>query len=244
MLLVDPSIAKTLALKANHLVDLKAAKSDLLSRFDCPNLPEGLWLDVLADRFIDLDKVYSGYYSLESDHKLTESVGNVDITLSSGSGSSKPSRTVQTHGEWSIAFAVAKRAVLYVYPHRADEFSQYEEFIIGQFAAMECPGDHHRVLDLDKAIRVRVARDNKLSLTSFGKFSDLSTRHFVSQRAAPLRESKRPRSMLGGSQPICKRYNGGRCTSDACKYRHLCLLCAGRHAARDCGSAKKGEPPK
>jgi hypothetical protein len=244
MLLVDPSIAKTLALKANHLVDLKAAKSDLLSRFDCPNLPEGLWLDVLADRFIDLDKVYSGYYSLESDHKLTESVGNVDITLSSGSGSSKPSRMVQTHGEWSIAFAVAKRAVLYVYPHRADEFSQYEEFIIGQFAAMECPGDHHRVLDLDKAIRVRVARDNKLSLTSFGKFSDLSTRHFVSQRAAPLRESKRPRSMLGGSQPICKRYNGGRCTSDACKYRHLCLLCAGRHAARDCGSAKKGEPPK
>jgi hypothetical protein len=48
-----------LALKANHLVNLKAAKSDLLSMFDCPNIPKGLWFNVLAHRFIDLTKVYS-----------------------------------------------------------------------------------------------------------------------------------------------------------------------------------------
>jgi hypothetical protein len=46
---------KTLALKANHLRDPKGAKNDLVSQLDCPNFPDNLWLDVLANRFIDLD---------------------------------------------------------------------------------------------------------------------------------------------------------------------------------------------
>jgi hypothetical protein len=80
----DALARKTLALKANHLLDLKAAKNDLITQLNCPNFPDSLWLDVLANRFIDLDKVFSGYYSLKSDHRLTKTIDNVNITLSAG----------------------------------------------------------------------------------------------------------------------------------------------------------------
>jgi hypothetical protein len=232
-----------LALKANHLLDLKAAKNDLVSQLDCPNFPDNLWLDVLANRYNDLDKVFAGYYSLESDHKFTETIGNLDITLLSGSGSSRPSKTVESHGDWSIAFSATKRAIAYVYPHRADELSEYEEFIIGLFAAVRPSSLHFKVLNLDKAIRVRVAKDNRLSLVSFEKFSDLSTRHLIGD-SVPVSRNVRGARPGGGTVPICQRYNAGRCTSDSCKYRHVCTACFGRHPARDCRSRKRPESPK
>jgi hypothetical protein len=241
----DLSARKTLALKANHLLDLKAAKNDLISQIDCPDFPDSMWSDVLANRFIDLDKVYSGYYSLESDHKLTETVGNVDITLSTGGGASKPTKSVETHGEWSIAFAAAKHAILYVFPHRAKELAGYEEYIIGLFAASRPSSLHYRVLNLDKAIRVRVAKDNKLTFTTFAHFSDLSTRHLIADvDIAGQSGSRRTRTAPTSQQPICKRFNAGRCTSDACKYRHQCIVCYGRHPIKDCGNQKRSDATK
>ena len=129
----ESSAAKTLSLKANHLLDIKAVKNDLISQINCPEFPDSLWTDVLSNRFIDLDKVYAGYYSLESDHKLTKTIGNIDITLSSGSGASRPSKTIETHGEWAITFAAAKRAILYVFPHRAKELARYECYNLIRF---------------------------------------------------------------------------------------------------------------
>jgi hypothetical protein len=238
----DSSARKTLSLKANHLLDLKAAKNDLISQLDCPDFPDSLWTDILANRFIDLDKVYSGYYSLESDHKLTESVRTVDITLSTGGGVSKPTKTVETHGEWSIAFAAAKHAILYVFPHRSKELPGYEEYVIRLFAAVRPSSLHYRVLNLDKAIRVQVAKDNQLTLTSFAHFSDLSTRHLIANVDDPnSARNRRVRNASSGQQPICKRFNAGRCTSELCKYRHQCFICYGRHPIKDCGNQKRNE---
>ena len=47
--LTDLLIAKTLALCANYLLDVKRAKNNLLVRADCPPFPDGLWTDVLLD---------------------------------------------------------------------------------------------------------------------------------------------------------------------------------------------------
>jgi len=55
--ILHPDIARTLALKANYIIDARHAKNDLIVRADCPNFPDTLWLDVLLDRFIDLDRV-------------------------------------------------------------------------------------------------------------------------------------------------------------------------------------------
>lgn len=146
----DPAVMRTLTLKANHLADLKQAKHNILVRHDCPNFPDGLWNDILADRFIDLDRVFSGYYSLDLDYRHTQTVGDIDITLNTGNTSSKPSKLVCNHGDWAIAFATTKAAVHFAYPHCTREFAEYEKFIIGQFAAV---GDFSqtRVVNLNKA---------------------------------------------------------------------------------------------
>ena len=117
----------------------------------------------------------TSYYSLKSDHKLTETIGNVDITLLAGGGAGKLSKSVETHGEWAIAFAAAKWAILYVYPHWAKELARYERYIIRLFAAVWPTALPSQVLDLNKAIQVHIVKDNKLTLNSFAHFTDLST---------------------------------------------------------------------
>jgi len=56
------------------------------------------------------------------------------------------------HGEWAIAFAATKAAVLFTYPHQAREFSEYEKFIVGQFAAFIDISQHIRIILLDCTI--------------------------------------------------------------------------------------------
>jgi hypothetical protein len=77
-----------------------------------------------------------------------------------------------------------------------------------------------RVINLDKAIRIRVAKDNKLSLVSYVNFSDLST---VGDSISIVRDSRRARTLLNSLF--------GCCSSDTCKYRHICSSCFNGHSA-------------
>jgi hypothetical protein len=131
---------------------------------------------------------------------------------------------VKSHGDWSIAFASTKCAILYVYPHWVDELSEYKEFIIRLFAAVRPTALHYKVINLNKAIMVRVTKDNRLSLISYKKFSDLSTHHLIGDRVPTMRDTQRTHPPIGGSFPICQCYNAGRCTSDSCKYHPPYLL--------------------
>jgi hypothetical protein len=69
-------------------------------------------------------------------------------------GGNKPTKTIKLHGEWTIAFEAAQTAILFVYPHRGTELFKYEKFIKSQFAALDDPSMHFRVLNLDRAIRI------------------------------------------------------------------------------------------
>jgi len=90
---LDPSVSKTLALKANYLVDIRRAKNNLIVRLDCPDFPDTLWNDVLLNRYVDLDRVYAGYYTLEADTWHTQSIGNVDIMVNHAGISPKTSKS-------------------------------------------------------------------------------------------------------------------------------------------------------
>jgi len=194
-----------------------------------PDFPDTLWNDVLLNRYVDLDRVYAGYYTLEADTWHTQSIGNVDIMVNHAGISPKTSKSIHTHGEWAITFAVTKSAVLFAYPHRGREFSDYEKFIIGQFAAFVDVSQHIHIILLDRAICLRVARSNDLlSLDRHDKFGDLVTHHVRHWRQFCRHSPSGP--MAKKSQPnpsntdieICHRWNGGWCTSDSCKYRHIC----------------------
>jgi len=77
--------------------------------------------------------------------------GQVDITLNHTRISSKMNKSIKMHGEWAITFADTKAAILYAYPHRSQEFSEYEKFVVGQFAAFIDPSQHQQII-LDCAI--------------------------------------------------------------------------------------------
>ncbi|KAF8577706.1 hypothetical protein K439DRAFT_1364045, partial [Ramaria rubella] len=138
----------------NYLRDLKGTKLSVVTQQRCLSFPDGLWTDILADRFIDLDKVHSGYHTLEPDYKHTQSIGELNIVLNSRSSGAKATKTVRMHGEWSIAYGIVKRATLFTYPHRANELSDYKDFIIGLFASVDDVLCHYKVINLNKAIRM------------------------------------------------------------------------------------------
>ena len=149
--MLDPLIAKTLALRANYLLNIKYAKNDLLIHANCPPFPDGLWTDILLDRYIDLNCVFTGYYSIDSDNHHTQSLGDIELIVNSGN-SAKPNETVKNHDEWAIAFVATRAAVLFAYPHRSWELSEYKRYIIGQFAAILNVTQHPHVITLDWAI--------------------------------------------------------------------------------------------
>jgi hypothetical protein len=208
-----------LKLKHNYLVDIKAAKNKIISHLQCPIFPDGLWTNVLVGHFIDLDKVYSRYYALHSNYRHTQSIGDIDISLNLGGSNAKPSRSVQTHGEWVIAFAGLKGAVLFAYPHRASELGEYEQFIIGQFAAFSDVTQHFRILNLDRAICLCISQSNKLLLISFAQFNGLTTHHLLSivgasgSKSIPVKQTK---LASDGDIPIRRHWNSGKCSSDSC----------------------------
>ncbi|KAF8589813.1 hypothetical protein K439DRAFT_1331586, partial [Ramaria rubella] len=161
----------------NYSFNSKGAKADLLVQPNCPDFPDTLWIDVLLNHYIDLDKIYTAYSTLMPEYKQTETIGDFEIVVHS-SGTNKNAKTIKTHGEWTIAFDALKRAVLYAYPHRVDELAQYERFIIGQFHAIHNVALHSRIIHLDQAIRGRVSRSNTLFFT-FDQFNDLVTEYIL-----------------------------------------------------------------
>jgi len=112
-------------------------------------------------------------------------ISDVDFIVNTGSSSKHNSKTIKTHGEWSIAFTMAKQACLFAYPHQADESINYEQFIIGQFTAQSDSGQHDRVIDLNKVIRLCITRVNYMFLTSFEHFNDLIMHHLITKLSLP-----------------------------------------------------------
>jgi len=63
---------------------------------------------------------------------------------------------------------------------------------------------------------------------------------------------KRPREEhVGGARPakgarsdVCFLFNKGRCTFEVCKFRHMCSVCGGRHAALSCSRRAERGPER
>jgi len=57
-----------LKLKNNYGIDLKTSKQAILGFPRCLIFPDAQWNDVLLNRYIDFDKILTGYYALKSNH--------------------------------------------------------------------------------------------------------------------------------------------------------------------------------
>lgn len=206
-----------------------------------PPLPDAEWSRVLANRPVNLDSINTGAFSSEIDDKIVHKMGELSISTSSSSRTSKP---ISSGLEWYHAFDIASDAIVYAYPHRKFELRVYREYIQSLFSALQAQ-HHGAIITLDKAIRRHVSECPNLELSSIGQFTALQMAHLTpsgigSSRASTNAQTKGRGSDAGGRDEICRQWNSSQCSRRQCKFKHVCDFpvngeyCRGSHRRSEC----------
>ncbi|THH15239.1 hypothetical protein EUX98_g9496 [Antrodiella citrinella] len=239
---LSPELEETLRLKENYTRDIAQCKQLVLAQPCAPELPDVVWDPILKNGYVDLNKIFTGYYSTSGDARQSHKFGDLELYTEQ----IKTDRTITQHGHWTIAWTKYVEGVLFTYPHRGWELRTYGEYINNTFAAVR-DGEQQKVINYERAVRTMVGRRNDLLLTDFSRFNHLYTMHVNSSGAGSSTGAsqaqgggRRANSATGGvrsfSNEICKRWNAGKCgEARACKYRHVCLKCSARtHVDTNC----------
>ncbi|KIM85546.1 hypothetical protein PILCRDRAFT_5238 [Piloderma croceum F 1598] len=137
----------------NFSRDPKLTKTSLLNSTRLPQFPESQWTNLIAGQAIDLDHVLASQYSVSHDERCAERIGELELVM----GSAKPSRVVDTHGKWVIAWDQTVDASTYIFPHRSSELRDYGRHISQLFASFP-DALHSRVIQYDRAVRIQTAQ--------------------------------------------------------------------------------------
>jgi hypothetical protein len=227
------NLEHTRTMVQNYTADLKNALWSLQSAGSLPPFPKSEWKHVLSGAAVNLDVVFSGLFSTLADDKTTTSVGDFDLSVST----SKPSKIVQTHRDWTIAWNATSAAILCAFPHRAFELRQYSKYILQFFRAF--PYSHSKVINLDKAIRQYTREVKHIELSKIGRFRHLEARYLQEDGAGNRTNSRKEKEVNKPSRrsnETCRQWNNGICNHRAseCCYRHLCAICRGSHPSSEC----------
>jgi hypothetical protein len=223
-----PELRATLELLQAWSANPKQVRASIVNTPGCPAFPDSEWLNLVQGKTINLDSVFSGFYSTSTDNQRTENIGEVEFKF----GTKDSSKPVTTHGDWTIAFDLTRDAYLFTFAHRAEELKLYQRHILQQFATKR-ETEHLRVIALDKAIRKRVSERRDLLLSDFDQFNDLRSMHLDHFGAAePSRASGSTAAVSSDRPPArkrneaCRNWNKGVCgRGKNCFYLHICELC-------------------
>jgi len=177
------------------------SKISILRTPRCLIFPDSQWNDVLLNCYVDFDKILTSYYALDSKYKDTQTFGNLDISLNTGGGNSKSSKEIHIYREWMIAYTRYTRAVLFMYPHWVRELDDYQEYMAGQFGAYPDFADQYKIINLDKAIQIRVGKANDLLLTDYSWFQDIISSHLINLKTSRPSDAKHPKHFANNKTP-------------------------------------------
>ena len=245
---LSPALQKTQSLLENFSRDVKRARSSLLNcNKSIPQFPQTEWLNLLNGYAVDLDHVFSNIYTIPHNTNDDVELGkNLEILQ----GSSLPAKTVKTHGDWVIAWDCLVDATLFVFKHRRRELLSYGKHIQRYFASLS-PQYHNRVINYDRAVRIRAAQRRDIELTDFNEFADLQIQWISNpstvsfNQSSDSRDSREPKAKSSNNRrrsAACRRWNEGRCPNSAasCNYMHICAKCSSsEHVANKCNSPGK-----
>jgi hypothetical protein len=246
---LSPALQKTHSLLENFSRDVKRARSSLLNcNRSIPQFPQAEWLNLLSGNAVDLDHVFSNIYTVShSSNDVIELGKNVELLR----GSSTPAKTVKTHGDWVIAWDTLVDATLFVFKHRKQELQTYGKHIQRYFASL--PSQFHsRVINYDRAVRIRTAQRRDIELSNISEFADLQIQWISNpsglgpsqpSESKEPKESKDSKGKGGGGNrrrsAACRRWNENRCpnTAAVCNYLHVCSKCSSPdHVVSNCNS--------
>ena len=222
-----PELRATLKSLQAWSANPKQVRASIVNTPRCPAFPDFEWLNLVQGKPINLDNVFSGFYSTSTEDQRTETLGElVELKF----GKKDASKPVSTHGDWTIAFDLTKEAYLFAFAHRAEELKSYQRYILQQFATKR-ESEHLRVIALDKAIRKRISERRDLLLSDFDQFRDLQTMHLDHYGAAEPARATGP-IPSGDKPPVkkhnepCRNWNKGVCgRGKSCYYLHVCERC-------------------
>ena len=233
---LNASLTATLALLKLYAQDLKLTKSSILTSPRTPQFPHSEWTSVLTGAMVNLDHVLSGMHAISNDNREVELIGGIQLKY----GAAEAAKKVKNSGDWSQAFRVYTKAVVFVFPHRKEELEDYAEQVASLFAVVT-EVNHPIIINYDKAVRTRVGDVRNLLLTDKSEFEDLRL-YWLHPLGQGFRgtnsgstSNRSPRTSYR-SNDDCLRFNDGKCPNKAsgCKYRHRCAGCGGRHSKKDC----------
>ncbi|KAL1695675.1 hypothetical protein GGG16DRAFT_35801, partial [Schizophyllum commune] len=237
------SVRKTLDILENISREPRVAKSSLLNNARRPQFPNSEWENILGGNAVNLDTVVTSEYSLSIDFKTTEKIGDFEVSLTTGSSAATPSKVVKSHSDYLIAWDRTVEAYEYIFEHRHHELQGYTRHILQLFKSF--PEElHSRVINYDKAVRLRVAARRDLLLTDFNEFSDLHLQWIQNSLQVRVQRDSNSKQRAGAAlgaggrrRDPCNRWNSGVCPNSTgkCRYAHVCSVCrSNQHAASAC----------
>ena len=135
--------------------------------------------------------------------------------------------------------------------HRKSELLSYGKHIQRYFASLP-PQFHSRVINYDRAARIRTAQCRAIELLDYALFTDLQIQWITNSPIAAgpsqtTETAKEPKEPTGKGKKGCQkaaycRWNEGRCPNAAatCKYLHVCSKCSNLgHVASNCDAPGK-----
>ncbi len=180
-------LAETILAKRNYLRDLNVAKQTLVGSACCPPAPDAIWKDVLANRFVDLDKIFASLHITAVEPRKTVKLGDYELTPSTA----KPAVHILSQGNWISAWMRYIDAVAFVYPHCRPELQTYFTYICNLFNALG-EGQAKDVIEFDKACRAYAAQVNHIALDEPNNFTHLHIQYFIAggEASKPFEGSK------------------------------------------------------
>ncbi|KAG9309976.1 hypothetical protein JVU11DRAFT_10010 [Chiua virens] len=150
---LEPELQHTLLLLEDWAKDPTQVVRSILITPGCPDFPADQWLNIVNANAVDLSRVLRAHYSssVEAHWHQTHDLQQLSEP--------KCPTSVSSHGDWIIAFGKTIQATAFALPGRYSEYVAYQTYISNPFATIH-PSFHDRVIEYDKAIRLRAAHKN------------------------------------------------------------------------------------
>ncbi|KAG1723432.1 hypothetical protein EDD22DRAFT_738598, partial [Suillus occidentalis] len=188
--------------------DLKYYRGQVTATPGCPSFPLSQWSLLLEGRAPDLEKVLSGHYSTTIDPKQSQPLGKgFEITFSQQTSTHR----VKTYGDWSIATNLWIEALIFLMPWKENELRGFKRYISGFFVDVHY-NLHSRIIDFDKACRLKVEGQKYLRFDSFSEFRRFEVSHLSSLRMVAFSEMQQLSSSTG-EKTFSKGAGGGKKSS-------------------------------
>ncbi|KAK0458972.1 uncharacterized protein EV420DRAFT_1270178 [Desarmillaria tabescens] len=197
---------------------------------------------------VNFDEVHSYFNSPSVPTTVTHSLGN---GLVFQTAETSYAHKVVNRDNWKFVWDKYEEILNHIFNGRQAELRRYYKFINNLFQRRH-PSMDPQVIVFEKACRAHIASSRGTMLfNDIHEFIELKESYLeVTGLAyvAPPGEAGTSGSSREGGRPkkrrreICRNWNGGRCSADDCRYRHVCSNCKSNdHSSKSCPSRNTGK---